>query len=249
MSDKLVVTPVQRSRLSEQIVIQLCQMIGQGQLQPGDRLPPERDLADRLQVSRASLREALRAMELAGIVTTRHGGGTVVREFANDGLLSPLLLLLNVRDDLVGDLLEARLIFEPETAARAAVRATADDLAALERIIRRQQELLGADPGAPWLQLDRQFHIALARASRNEVAVRLTSYLMEMLPDAARHFVASSERLERAMTRHQQIIHAVRAGDAQHAREAMLHHLREVEEFVLRAVVADDRAAQRAAPA
>lgn len=240
MRDRLVVAPVQRARLSEQIAVQLCQMIGQGKLRPGDRLPPERELADQLQVSRTSLREALRALELTGVVTTRPGGGSYVRQFADDGLLSPLLLLLHVHGDLVGDLLEVRLIFEPETAARAAVRATSDDLAELERIITAQGELLDADPDDSWLQLDRQFHIAVARASRNEVSVRMTRFVMDMLPDAARHFVASPERLRQALVRHREIDHAIQSGDPHQARVAMLQHLREVEEFVLRGVVSGD---------
>jgi GntR family transcriptional repressor for pyruvate dehydrogenase complex len=237
MSDKLVVAPIQRSRLSEQIVIQLCKKIGQGQFRPGDRLPPERELADQLQVSRTSLREALRVMEMAGIVSVRQGGGSYVREFADDGLLSPLLLMLDARGDFVGDLIEVRIIFEPDVAARAAVRATREDLHELERIVHAQEEGVGVVPGDAWLVLDRQFHIAVARASHNEVSVRVTRFITEMLKDARRHFVASDERLRQALSRHQAILTGIRGGDALRARNAMLQHLRDVEEFILQGVV------------
>jgi GntR family transcriptional repressor for pyruvate dehydrogenase complex len=252
MSDKLIVAPVQRSRLSQQIVVQLCQMIRHGQLLPGDRLPPERELAEQLQVSRASLREALRVLEVAGVIAIRQGGGSSVREFADDGILSPLMLLLDVRGDLIGDLLEMRIIFEPDIAARAAVRATDADLAALEHVIRQQEgyvarPFLGEHWLEAWLESDRQFHITVARASRNEVSVRVTRLITEMLQDARRHFAASTGRLERAYTRHHAIFAAIGAANPSAAREAMLVHLREVEEYILDGVVAGERADGRIA--
>ena len=242
MSEPPLLAPIERSRLSKQITVQLCRMIGQGQLQPGDRLPPERELAELLGVSRSSLREALHVLEMAGIVTIRQGGGTFVRELAGDGLLSPLLLMLDVRGDLVGDLLEVRIMFEPETAARAAQRATAEDLAELERNIAAQGRLVAAgQPGDGWLALDRQFHVAIARASHNEVAVRVTGFITEMLQDVQRHFVASDERMQHAFARHQQILLAVNESEPQRARATMLEHLREVERFVLCEVAAEGR--------
>ncbi len=241
--DTSVMVPVLRSRLSEQIVVQLCQMIRKGQLRPGDRLPSERELSERLQVSRASLREALRVLEMAQVVTTRQGGGSYVREFADDGMLSPLMLLLDVHGDMVGDLIEVRIIFEPETAARAAVRATADDVTNLERIIQSQEELIDREPGDPWLLLDQQFHIAIARASHNDVSVRMTRFITEMLQETRRHFVTSDERVRQALSRHHEILDGIREGDAQRARSAMLQHLHDVEAFILKGVVTgDDRA-------
>ncbi len=104
MSGALTIEPVRRGRLSQQIVIQLCQLIRQGQIGPGDRLPPERDLAEQLGVSRASLREALRTLEVAGLVESRHGGGTYVRDVFEHGLVSTLALALRATGDVVGDL-------------------------------------------------------------------------------------------------------------------------------------------------
>src|SRR5690606_7409542 len=109
------------------------------QLSPGDRLPSERDLADQLQVSRASLREALRALEIAGIVAAKQGGGTYIREVFDDGILSPLSMVLDASTDLVGDLWEVRSIFEPAIASRAAIRAQPDDIASLEKIVEQQR--------------------------------------------------------------------------------------------------------------
>lgn len=241
MAEALGVQPVERSRLSKQITVQLCRMISEGHLRPGDRLPSERELASRLNVSRTSLREALRELEIAGIVATRQGGGTYVRAFADDALLSPLLLMLDVRGDLVGDLIEVRIIFEPEIAARAAVRATDADLAELERLLQAQQRMVEANTqGGAWLLLDRQFHMAIARGAHNEVSVRVTSVITEMLQDARRHFLASDQRMHHAFTHHQRIVSAIRAANPLHAHEAMLRHLRDVETFVLQGITDDD---------
>ncbi len=239
MSDPLAIVPIRRSRISQQIAVQFCQMIRQGQLKPGARLPSERELAEKLQVSRASLREALRALEIAGIVAARQGGGTFIREVFDDGILSPLSLILDASTDLVGDLWEVRSIFEPAVASRAAIRAQAGDIDALNRIVEQQHGFLHHDvPNDLWLESDRAFHIAVARASRNEVSVRVIRLINELLHEGRRHFATQSDRREHAYTWHRGIFRHIRAGEPQQARDAMMQHLREVEEFIVGAVIA-----------
>jgi len=239
MSDPLAIVPVRRSRISQQIVVQLCQMIRQGQLRPGDRLPSERELSEQLQVSRASLREALRALEIAGIVASKQGGGTYIREVFDDGILSPLSLVLDASTDLVGNLWEVRSIFEPAVASRAALRAQPDDLTALEQIVEEQRTFLERDmPNDVWLESDRAFHVAVARASRNEVSVRVIRLINELLQDGRRHFATQADRRQRAYIWHREIADWIREGQSQHARDAMLAHLHEVEEVIIGEVIA-----------
>lgn len=239
MSDPLAIVPIRRSRISQQIVVQLCQMIRQGQLKPGDRLPSERDLAEQLQVSRASLREALRALEIAGIVAARQGGGTFIREVFDDGILSPLSLVLDASTDLVGDLWEVRSFFEPAVASRAAIRAQAADIAVLEQIVEQQHGFLRHDaPNETWLESDRAFHIAVARASRNEVSIRVIRLINELLHEGRRHFATQSDRREHAYIWHRDIFARIRDGEPQLARDAMMQHLLEVEAFIVGAVMA-----------
>jgi GntR family transcriptional repressor for pyruvate dehydrogenase complex len=239
VSDPLAIVPVRRSRISQQIVVQLCQMIRQGQLRPGDRLPSERDLSEQLQVSRASLREALRALEIAGIVAIKQGGGTYIREVFDDGILSPLSLVLDASTDLVGNLWEVRSIFEPAVASRAAIRAQPDDLASLEQIVEEQRHFLEREmPNEAWLESDRAFHVAVARASRNEVSVRVIRLINELLQDGRRHFATRADRRERAYFWHQEIVAKIREGNPRSARGAMLEHLREVEEVIVGEVIA-----------
>jgi GntR family transcriptional repressor for pyruvate dehydrogenase complex len=214
-------------------------MIRQGQLRPGDRLPPERELSEQLQVSRASLREALRALEIAGIVHARQGGGTYIREVFDDGILSPLSLVLDASTDVVGDLWEVRSIFEPAVAARAAIRAQPDDIAALEQIVEEQHGFLDRDmPNEAWLQSDRAFHVAVARASRNEVSVRVIRLINKLLHEGRRHFATQSERRENAYFWHRTIFTNIRDGEPQQARESMMQHLREVEEVIIGELIA-----------
>lgn len=251
MSSPLDVVPVRRSRISQQIVVQLCHMIRNGQLQPGDRLPSERDLSERLQVSRASLREALRALEIAGIVASKHGGGTYVRELFDEGILSPLALVLDASTDRVGDLWEVRSIVEPAIAFRAALRAQPDDIGKMEDIVAQQEAFLQREmPNEVWLESDRSFHIAVARASRNEVSIRVIGLINELLHESRRHFGTHADRREHAYIWHRDICACIRASQPRQARDAMMQHLREVEEVIVRELVApaDDVATHHRGP-
>jgi GntR family transcriptional repressor for pyruvate dehydrogenase complex len=239
VSDPLAIVPVRRSRISQQIVVQLFQMIRQGHLRPGDRLPSERELSEQLKVSRASLREALRSLEIAGIVAIKQGGGTYVRDGFDDGILSPLSLVLDASTDLVGNLWEVRSIFEPAVASRAAIRAQHDDLTGLEQIVEEQHEFLQREmPNEAWLASDRAFHVAVARASHNEVSVRVIRLINELLQEGRRHFATRADRRERAYIWHREIFMRIRDGKPQQAREAMLEHLRDVEEVIVGEVIA-----------
>ncbi len=231
MSEQTLVEPVRRSRLSHQIVLQLCELIREGRLRAGDRLPAERELADQLRVSRSSLREALRTMELAGLVESHHGGGTYVREAVSWNAVSPLALVLHASGDTVGDLWEIRLIVEPEIAARAALRRTSDDLETLTSLLDRQEAALDREEVS--IGLDRAFHTALAESSHNAVAVRVIELIGSLLLSGRGHLVTSRERRLSALVRHREILAAVRVASAEDARMAMLHHLQEVEAFIV----------------
>ena len=238
MGERATIEPVRRSRLSHEIVVRLCQLIRQGSLKPGDRLTSERELAEQLRVSRSSLREALRTMELAGLIESRHGGGTYVRDALSWDAVSPLALVLQASDDTVGDLWEIRLIVEPEIAARAAIRASDSDIAALNELLARQESAIGQVDTS--LAIDRAFHRELARASHNPVAVRVVEMIGSLLTEGRIHFVTSRERQQNALRRHRDILTAVGGRNPEAARNAMLNHLQEVEAHIV-AELGDDR--------
>jgi GntR family transcriptional repressor for pyruvate dehydrogenase complex len=234
-------------------MVQICELIRDNRLSAGDRLPAERDLAERLQVSRASLREALTGLEAAGIITSRHGGGTFVRNFHEFGVTSPLTLALSATDDLVGDLWEVRVIFEPMVAAQAAVRATEQDITTIRGILDEHGALVEKYRfGDDSVALDRQFHTAIAAASGNRVAVRVLHMINELLLEGRRHFAADRERSYRTWIRHTEITQAIEQHDPRAARDAMLTHLQDVELYIVGTLfeqTIDDNRAPAFAPA
>jgi len=239
MPDDFAVVPIRKQRVSHHVALAICRMIRDGNLRPGDSLPPERDLARMLQVSRASLREALRGLEIAGIVESRHGGGTLVRRFSAFGTESPLAMIFETNHDLVTDLWEVRRIVEPAFAERAAVRATPEGVAALGEMLERHRDAFyRAGTGVVARQMDREFHGAVASLANNEAAQQVIDLLNALVHSgyhAHRAFIL--ERRKRAHARHVAIYEAIRDGDPARARKAMIEHLEEVEEYILEELI------------
>ena len=127
------VEPINSPRIYEEIVRQIRTLISEGRLKSGDRLPPERDLAERFRVSRASVREALRSLESMGLIEIRLGEGTFVREISVDSLIEPLALVILTQREAVGELFEARRLLEPPIAGLAARRSTKEEIQEMER--------------------------------------------------------------------------------------------------------------------
>src|SRR5947208_12339953 len=125
--------PIKSTRIYEEIVRQVKQMITEGRLKSGDQLPPERDLAEKFVVSRTSVREALRALESLGLIEIRPGEGTFVREVSIESLIEPLALVMASQREAIGELFEARRMIEPIIAGMAAPRATRDEVQERER--------------------------------------------------------------------------------------------------------------------
>src|SRR5206468_8120079 len=123
---------------------QVKQLIAEGRFKSGDRLPPERELAEKFVVSRTSVREALRALESLGLIDIRPGEGTFVREVSIDALVGPLALLMTTQREAIGELFEARRVLEPALAALAASRGTPDEVQEREAILDDQAREIGA---------------------------------------------------------------------------------------------------------
>src|SRR5215813_8997128 len=125
--------PIKSTRIYEEIVRQVKQLIAEGRLKSGDQLPPERDLAEKFLVSRTSVREALRALESVGLIEIRPGEGTFVREVSVDALVEPLALVLLSQRAMIEELFEARRLLEPAIAGLAARRATKEEIQEMDR--------------------------------------------------------------------------------------------------------------------
>jgi GntR family transcriptional repressor for pyruvate dehydrogenase complex len=223
-------TAVRRTRVFEGVAQQLQQLIVDGALKPGERLPPERELCARLGVSRGSLRDAIRILELAGLVVPRQGEGTVVADLSPETVAAPIASILVRKRELVGELLDVRKMIEPALAARAAERATAEDVAGLEEVLRRQRDR--ARRGEPTIDEDGEFHYRIALAARNGVVKIVLDVLMRLLRETRARSLQTPGRPRRSVEGHERILEAIRRRDPAGAEAAVRRHLEEVEQIV-----------------
>jgi GntR family transcriptional repressor for pyruvate dehydrogenase complex len=223
--------PVRKTKVYEQVASQLQKFIRSGQLKPGDKLPPERELAEMLHVSRDSLRDGIRALELVGLVEPRQGEGNVVHEPSADSLINPLTTLLLHQRELVGDLLEFRRMIEPTLARRAAKNASPEDLTYMEDIVRRQKEKV--DRGELAIEEDSEFHYAIARAAKNSVVLKVLDVFMDLLRESREKSLQVQGRLQKSLEGHRQIVQAIQRHDPAAAENAMRRHLERIEGIVL----------------
>jgi GntR family transcriptional repressor for pyruvate dehydrogenase complex len=207
-------------------------MLAAGDLAPGDRLPPERELAERFGVGRGSVREALRELEILGLVEARHGAGTYVRAVDSRELMAPFRSIVALSSAAVDDVVEFRRLFEPQVAALAAENADDDGRALLQTALRRYDRALGAGHA---VDADVDFHEAVARCTGNPLVVAVHHALAELFAEFRTHLIQSSYEADQDVARgHQAVFGAIVAGDADAARDAMLAHLEKVEHAIER---------------
>lgn len=221
-SSERLFQPVRRSRLYEGIVRQIQDLIADKQLQPGGRLPGERELADALSVSRASVREALRVLHFIGVVDVRPGEGTFVSTTPPTPIDPSMYSALSERTVLL-DLLEARRLLEEGIVALAARRATKDDLEEMEEFLRGRGPALRA--GKQDVESDLQFHTMLAESTGNMVLVSAMRHLNEMWLQAREKTGRRDTSPHRALRFHEQILAAVRRRQPAAAQRLMRSHL------------------------
>lgn len=220
--------PIRTKKIYEEIVQQIKDLIGEGNLKPGDRLPSERELSERLAVSRASVREALSALAAMGVIVIRPGEGTFVQNIRNVSIVEPLAMALLLDRQAAMELLEAREALEGEAAFLAAKRAGPDDLEKMAEIIKEMQRDL--QKGTLGEEADLRFHLAIAEGARNSILARLMHTVSDTMRQALK---TSRQRLyttpgnpEKLMEQHTRIFEAIRAHDPRAARQTICHHLR-----------------------
>ncbi|BDG60182.1 FadR/GntR family transcriptional regulator [Caldinitratiruptor microaerophilus] len=219
--------PIKRVSVSAVIVDRIRQSIESGSLRPGDRLPPERDMARQLGVSRLSVREAIKVLEAMGLVEVRPGDGTFVRRATAENLVDPVLLGHLVEEGTtLAELVEVRMVLEVEMASLAAGRATPEDIEAMESALRRMEEQIGR--GEDFLEADREFHAAVCDATRNAVLARMYEGIMDLVTHLRRRTWRVPGAPERAVASHRAILDAIRARDPSRARAAMREHMANV---------------------
>jgi GntR family transcriptional repressor for pyruvate dehydrogenase complex len=222
---------VRRNRIYEEVAKRLERLILE-EMRSGDKLPPERQLAEMFSVSRSSIREAIRTLEMMGLVARRQGAGTVVRELSAESIVVPISNVLMRKRESVAELLDVRKMIEPPLAARAALHATADEIAELEEILRRQGEKVGR--GELTIDEDSEFHYGIALAADNTVVLQVLDVLMDLLRETRERSLQVEGRLQKSFAGHQRILAALKRRDAAAAEAAMRRHVEDVEQIVLK---------------
>ena len=221
---------VRKNKVYEEVARQIERLILK-KLKPGDKLPSERELAEMLQVSRSSIRDAIRGLELMGLVEPRQGAGTIVREISADSLVNPFSSALKHRQALVSELLDFRKMLEPPLAARAATHASPEEISEMEEILQRQERKLLH--GETTIGEDAEFHYTVALASGNSVVLKVLDVLMDLLRDTRERSLQVEGRPKKSLLGHRKILAAIKRKDAESAKAAMRRHIEDVEEIVL----------------
>jgi GntR family transcriptional repressor for pyruvate dehydrogenase complex len=217
-----------KSSISEEIVENLLTLIRERELHPGDKLPPERELAATMQVSRPSLREALRALAIMNVIEIRQGAGTYVTSLEPNLLMSHLDFIFALNDSTFLELFEARRILEPGLVEMAAIRITDDEITRLEECVARSIDVL--DDHEAFSLLDLQMHELIAKAAGNSILQRCMAVVSQLGKVSRRRTVALPGVTHRTVQDHLAIIRGLKAHNPQAARQAMLEHLRHVED-------------------
>lgn len=198
-------------------------LIKGGKLKAGERIPPERDLAERFNVSRNTVREAIKALAEKAVLISRRGAGTFVAE----GALACMIDGAARRQHRLREIFELRKILEPQIARLAADRITVNDLAALEVVLLQQQKSFAA--GRDQVELDERLHRLIARATGNSLLFEVYETLHEVLAESRVRELQNPERNSRSLEHHTRIVNALRGRDPKEAEEMMRRHMEQVE--------------------
>ena len=220
--------PVRKSAIAEEISARLLSLIQEKQLKPGDKLPPERELAATMQVSRPSLREALRALSMMNVVEIRQGDGTYVTSLEPDLLVEHLDFVISLDNSTLHHLFEVRRILEVGIAGLAAERASDAQIAVLEELLDESVEC--QQDAAAFLQIDLAMHELMVEATDNPLLRRVMSSMSRMGLASRSRTGASQSVRERTVVDHRSIVAAIKTHDADAAARAMLDHLNHVEQ-------------------
>lgn len=218
--------PIKPRRVSEEIVKQLKDMIFEGELKPGEKLPPERELAKSLNVSRVSLREALNNLQGMGLLEIQQGNRTFVRPITTLSIHDPLAAFSKNDPSNVLKVSEIRKYLEVGSASLAAERATSEEIKKLEKILKEMEEDLKRNRlGA---KSDFDFHFAIASATHNEAYIHIMQTLYDLLQEPLRiaygDILRKKDKRKKLLLQHQNMFKAIRDHDPERAsKEAFIH--------------------------
>ena len=212
-------------RLSDQVFQELKQMIANKGLTPGDKFYSENELTKVLDVSRSSIREAIRLLEISGIVTVRHGKGIYIADpnkEKNQGFAD----WLKENQNSLAEHFEIRLIIDPKAAGYAAVKADSTDIQKLETICTEFKELAVIGNPTEMIKIDEQFHLQLAKSTKNRTLYMIMKTMTQSLPEGWISSLHMPGRIAKTVVEHCEIVDAIRNRDSVQAEKKMETHLR-----------------------
>lgn len=229
--------PIKTRKIYEEIVEQIKQLIADGYLKPGDKLPSERDLVESFKVSRASIREALSALEMMGLLEIRTGEGTFIKQIKAESMVAPLAWALSLDKGSVLELLEVRKMIEVQAAGYAAERATEEELKQLNQTLSSMKNILNRSELVSEKE-DHKFHYYITLATHNKITIKL----MDTIADHLRHLMRTTRLKlyegnytpELLYQEHLRIYEAIKNRDVEEAKTQMLKHLTGVEQETLK---------------
>lgn len=227
------IKPIKSKRTTEIILEQIKKFLIDGHLKPGDKLPTEMELSEKFQVSRTSIREALSALILTGIVEVRHGEGMFVKISPSNAIIQPLSFIFLMEKNQLQNILEVRKGLEIEAVDLASQRRTEEDLLHLKKLL---EEMKNDLPGTTKSEkFDLEFHLTLAKSSKNPLLDRLMNTVQETIGETLKvtRFLwmsANEGTAHRLYEEHKNIYEAVVKGESRRARHLMYEHLSKVEQ-------------------
>jgi GntR family transcriptional repressor for pyruvate dehydrogenase complex len=228
----LTLKPIKPKRISDQVFDQLRELIFRGEMKPGKQIMPERELAQALEVSRTTVRDAISKLVVMGFLEQKQGQGTFVR--SRDSIENnPFAVAMDAQQASLEELLEVRMGLECHAAALAARRADEKDIRFLEKSIADMK--VEVESGRLGTEADVSFHMALCYATKNPVQIHLMKdffdFLFVGIKENLKHLYENPTNINRIVTQHAQIYHAIKNHNAKEAFAAMQNHIAYVLDF------------------
>jgi GntR family transcriptional repressor for pyruvate dehydrogenase complex len=228
---------VKHNKVSEHITEQIRNAIFEGRLKPGDKLPSERELIEKFKVSKATLREALRSLEVLGFLEIRKGvaGGPFVTEVDMTKARDSFTNFLLFKNLSLKDLSEVRLLLEPYIAEKATLAITKEDLSRLEKLIKDSAHAIKHDTAFESRKYEIEFHRIIARITGNPILMFILNFVENLLIDTKAILKPGREFSSKVLRAHKRIYNALLERDVEKVHEEMVKHIREVEKDLLAA--------------
>lgn len=218
----LIFAPVETETIVQRIISQFTQSLIKGELKPGDRLPPEPELAEQLGVSRTALREALKTLAGLGVIQSRRRGGTFIATAISEGMFNPLVFSLIIEKGSKEEILELRILLEVDALELAMEKADAEDFNRLEEKLQAFQEMIPSGDSEALGELDVQFHLAILEMSQNMALIRIGRTVMQLFAFPIGRALKDLGP-EKVLQSHCELLEIIRRKDLKAARE----HVRE----------------------